>query len=130
MRRRKLTGDLHVLPEVPEHFQSDVGDVNNVRAECDRRRRMLAVRALCAQGLGEACQVLVERNQAQELRWCLSVRLGLAVCRLGVFLVGCNRLGVEVGYPVDVDWHATFVMSVDVALTRTSQPFVDNLGGL
>lgn len=103
MRRGQLTGGLHVRLQVPEHAQADVRDVDDVGAQGDRGLGVYAIDALRSQGLDEARQVLVQREQAQQLGRRLPIRLRLAVGGLGGSLIVGDGLRVEVAYLEDVD---------------------------
>lgn len=108
MRRRQLRGGLHVALEVPELAQADAADVDDVGRQGDGRARVLAVRQLRAQRVGEAREVLVEGEEADQPRG----RVGRRGRRLGVdlvggLLVGGDGLGVEVADLEEVDWDSS-----------------------
>lgn len=96
MRRRDLTGSLHVALEVPELLQADARDIDNVCAQGDGGVVEVAVLQLRREGLVEAGEVLVEGEQAQQALRGLAVPLGLAEGLLAGLLVGGDGLGVEV----------------------------------
>lgn len=67
VRSSQLAGRLHVALEVPELLEADAADVDEVGGQGDRGARVLAVGQLGAQGLGEAGEVLVEGEEADQL---------------------------------------------------------------
>lgn len=58
----QLTGSLHVALQVPEHAQTDVGNVDDVGAKGDWSSGMWAVGTLGRQRLDESCQMFVQRE--------------------------------------------------------------------
>lgn len=67
VRSGQLAGGLHVALEVPELLEAYAADVDDVGGEGDRGARVLAVGQLGAEGLGEAGEVLVEGEEADQL---------------------------------------------------------------
>lgn len=67
VRGGQLASGLHVSLEVPELLEADAADVDDVGGQGDRGARVLAVDQLGAQGLGEAGEVLVEGEEADQL---------------------------------------------------------------
>ena len=68
MRRGQLRCGLHVSLQVPKLAQAHPVHVDDVGRQRDGRARVVAVRQLRAQRLGEARQVLVEGEEADQLR--------------------------------------------------------------
>lgn len=108
VRGGELRGGLHVRLEVPELPEGNAGDVDDVGGERDGcGGGVRAVGELGAERLGEAGEVLVEGEQAQELGRGLPVGDGLGGVRLGGFFVGGHGLGVEVADLEEVEGDAS-----------------------
>lgn len=120
VRGGQLAGGLHVALEVPELLEADAADINNVGGEGDRGARVLAVGQLGAQGLGEAGQVLVEGEEADQLGRRVHRgrgRRGLGVGLVDGFLVGRDGLGVEVADLEEVEGDAAVGEACKVSMT-------------
>ena len=110
MRRRQLTGILHVAPQIPKLFQPDARNVDNVVA---LRYRRVGVRPLAQRGAerhDEGGQVFVQSKEAEEFGGRSSFELGVRNLGRGRgFGVGGHGSGVERGDFEDVDGNAAFI---------------------
>lgn len=108
--RGQRAGGLHVALEIPELPEADARDVDDVGAQRDRGFVVRPVGQVGAQRLGEAREVLVQGEQAEELGRRVAVCLGVAsegvCCRL---LVAGDGLGVEVLDLEEVKGDAAFI---------------------
>lgn len=94
--------------EVPELAERDARDVDDVGGQGDGcGGGVRAVGKLGAQRLGEAGEVLVQSEEAQELGRGLAVGDGLGGVRFGGFFVGRDGLGVEVADLEEVEGDAS-----------------------
>lgn len=122
VRRGQLAGGLHVALEVPELLEADAADVDDVGREGDRGAGVLAVRQLGAQRLGEARQVLVEGEEADQLGRRVHRgrrRGGLGVGLVDRLLVGGDGLGVEVADLEEVERDAAVGEKVRISMTES-----------
>lgn len=101
----QLTGILHVLSEIPELLEADAGNVDNVVGLGNRRLAVRAVWDSGAERQGEAQEIFVESEEADELGRRLPVGGGLGY-RL---FIGRHALRSQMGDLEDVDRDATLV---------------------
>jgi hypothetical protein len=104
-------GILHMRPQIPELLQANTRNVHNVIALRNWRLRVVSILESRAQWHDEADQIFVQRKQAEQLRWSLSVRLRLGFGFLRRLLICSHRFRIQVLHLEYVHWDAAAIPS-------------------
>lgn len=102
---------LHMRPQIPELLQAYTGNVHNIIALSNWRIWIVSILERCAQWHDEANQIFVQRKQAQQLCWSLSVRLCLGLGFLRRLLICRHRFRIQMFHLEYVHWDATAIPS-------------------
>lgn len=135
MRGSQLTSSLHVPLQVPKLPEANVGNIDNVCAQCNGGSDVVSIGTLGGERLYKSREVFVQGKQPKQLRWGLAVRFRVAVGRVYCLLVLGDGVGVEMSHFVHVDWNTSAISSagkswvLDVVVSKgASHSFMSHQG--
>lgn len=105
MSSSKLTCVLHMLLEIPELFQANIGNIHNVVGLGNRSLAIWSVGNARAKWHGELDKVFIQREQSYHFRG----NRTRGLCILHGFFVCGHALAVQMSYLEDVDGNPTFI---------------------